>query len=578
MPSRAPPHRRELLQGPDGHAQMPGLSCVGVGLDEGTLLEGDWVGTGRTNMYRQDNWRVEGRGERGHRVVRAVTQRSLTHHVAARSTRQRAETERPSSRASSTAKTTSSTAPPGTASARSATLRAARANAGNLGATMKAAAAARCERIKARECSRDEALRCHSAEHCDALDALEHVPPRNIGGWFGMQAAAKLTGRHCVGGCYRASGSDMYTPATPQPLATPPAASSRWPNACAPARCALASPSRLARPPRVHRPHVRLLLSQFGCNGRAVRRGRSRPRARAIARLGRAPRQWHAANIRRRSKRPLPLLAQADAAILSWYRRGDRRGLRSWPWLQRQRAVAARRHGRRRVQRGIRRAGIANRDAIQSAAGDCVGWLRRGGRRQGGRNEFDAGGLCSNEPEARASRGRADRVRLGRRLQAVDGGEVRRGVRARAARRQRASDTAGAAPHGCCRGRGGGQCPAFGEPAAKAAKGRDPCDWGGCARSCRLLAHPARDVCACGIALAATEPHLAHIWRHGWRWSALGACVRAAVRDHSERCHCCHSARLCGLGFARLEWRRALLRTLLQLFGRFVRWRWSWRR
>ena len=36
-----------------------------------------------------------------------------------------------------------------------------------------------CMRVPSRELTRDEALLCHTVEHCDALDALEHVMSAN---------------------------------------------------------------------------------------------------------------------------------------------------------------------------------------------------------------------------------------------------------------------------------------------------------------------------------------------------------------------------------------------------------------
>ena len=80
----------------------------------------------------------------------------------------------------------------------------------------KTGLASRCVQIPIREASREEALRCHTAEHCDALNALEHAPPRQVGGWFGKQAAAlRPLGESSYG--WSKAGSDMYhTAATPK--------------------------------------------------------------------------------------------------------------------------------------------------------------------------------------------------------------------------------------------------------------------------------------------------------------------------------------------------------------------------
>lgn len=63
--------------------------------------------------------------------------------------------------------------------------------------------AARCKRVPARELTRPEALLCHTAEHCDALDALEDAPPRQVGAWYGKQSGAMLRG-------WSKAGLDMY--------------------------------------------------------------------------------------------------------------------------------------------------------------------------------------------------------------------------------------------------------------------------------------------------------------------------------------------------------------------------------
>ena len=60
-----------------------------------------------------------------------------------------------------------------------------------------------CMRVPSRELTRDEALLCHTVEHCDALDALEHAPSRMVGAWYGTSGGTQLTG-------WSRSGLDMY--------------------------------------------------------------------------------------------------------------------------------------------------------------------------------------------------------------------------------------------------------------------------------------------------------------------------------------------------------------------------------
>ena len=74
----------------------------------------------------------------------------------------------------------------------------------------------RCVRVRVREATREEALRCHTAEHCDALNALEHAPPRQVGGWFGkIAAAARPLGESSHG--WTRTGSDLFhNSATPR--------------------------------------------------------------------------------------------------------------------------------------------------------------------------------------------------------------------------------------------------------------------------------------------------------------------------------------------------------------------------
>jgi histone deacetylase 4/5 len=70
--------------------------------------------------------------------------------------------------------------------------------------------AAKCERVEPREVTRHEAEMCHTAEHCDALDALEHVPARQVGAWYGKESGTMLHG-------WSKAGLDMYhSQATPR--------------------------------------------------------------------------------------------------------------------------------------------------------------------------------------------------------------------------------------------------------------------------------------------------------------------------------------------------------------------------
>ena len=61
----------------------------------------------------------------------------------------------------------------------------------------------RCERVVPREVERAEAVAVHSAEHCDALDALSSAPPQMRGAWAGRGELALRSG-------WLSSGVDMY--------------------------------------------------------------------------------------------------------------------------------------------------------------------------------------------------------------------------------------------------------------------------------------------------------------------------------------------------------------------------------
>ena len=123
----------------------------------------------------------------------------------------------------------------------------------------KSGLAEQCERVAARESTRLEAERCHTCEHIDALDALEHVPPRNVGGWFGQLAAANrplgvasagcapLPPKHAQrkpdGMCVRAGGRALALTCTTHhqrhaPRASLPVASSSFPTESALVSCA----------------------------------------------------------------------------------------------------------------------------------------------------------------------------------------------------------------------------------------------------------------------------------------------------------------------------------------------------
>ena len=53
----------------------------------------------------------------------------------------------------------------------------------------KAKLLSRMERVAARQVTRAEALACHTAEHCDALEALAEAPPQVCGAWCGTTSA-----------------------------------------------------------------------------------------------------------------------------------------------------------------------------------------------------------------------------------------------------------------------------------------------------------------------------------------------------------------------------------------------------
>ena len=67
-------------------------------------------------------------------------------------------------------------------------------------AVVKAGLDRQCERLAPREATREEALTCHSCEHVDALDALEHEQPATRRLWKALGA----------GGSGWLSGADMY--------------------------------------------------------------------------------------------------------------------------------------------------------------------------------------------------------------------------------------------------------------------------------------------------------------------------------------------------------------------------------
>jgi hypothetical protein len=52
------------------------------------------------------------------------------------------------------------------------------------------------ERVPARCVTRAEAEACHTAEHCDALEALAEAAPQMAGAWAGTATAARETGGH----------------------------------------------------------------------------------------------------------------------------------------------------------------------------------------------------------------------------------------------------------------------------------------------------------------------------------------------------------------------------------------------
>ena len=221
-------------------------------------------------------------------------------------------------------------------------------------AVTKAALDKQCERVPAREATRDEALMCHTCEHVDALQDLEHEAPAARRLWKGVSA----------GGTGWMSGADMYyNSATPRAarlaaggvlaltervcngtldkgfaIVRPPGhhacsdvmcgvaagpESALGPGSTAPTYRAPLVPGRAQAAPAHPRapPHSlgseqlasgrpkaegfarapsRLLLSQLGGDRRAQRAAAqaARGEARAHRRLGRAPRQRHAEDLR----------------------------------------------------------------------------------------------------------------------------------------------------------------------------------------------------------------------------------------------------------------------------------------
>lgn len=79
-------------------------------------------------------------------------------------------------------------------------------------ALVKSGLAAHCLHLPPREITRPEALMCHSCDHVDALEALEHVQPRQVGAWDGAQRRNEWSRDG-----WSAAGSDMYhSRATPR--------------------------------------------------------------------------------------------------------------------------------------------------------------------------------------------------------------------------------------------------------------------------------------------------------------------------------------------------------------------------
>lgn len=64
------------------------------------------------------------------------------------------------------------------------------------------------ERVPAQCVTRAEAEACHTAEHCDALEALAEAAPQVAGAWAGSRASGSTSSSRATG--WLRNGNDMY--------------------------------------------------------------------------------------------------------------------------------------------------------------------------------------------------------------------------------------------------------------------------------------------------------------------------------------------------------------------------------
>ena len=350
-------------------------------------------------------------------------------------------------------------------------------------------------------------------------------------------------------------GNDMYQRGVAaRGQALPPVACSRLRRPSAPAGCAPASPRSAARPPRRARAGCALCFNSVAMAARAARRDLQRE-ARAHRRLGRPPRQRHAADLRRRSacarglalhqrllgrRDPAPLAPAQDVLFVSptasarafparrpgrrRQRRGrhlgqcgvdarghgDRSAARSPRCARRplsralRNALPCARAGRRRVPRRLRRAAAAHLPPVRPRPRPRLGRLRRGERRQDRRHGGDAVGFAAMRRGWAASRAAA--------RYALEGGRRRRGAPRRAAR---AVDSRGARARRPRRGR-----------AARAARASAPS---------RSAAAPRRRRCADGPRRPRRRNSAATTAKRGAQQAIESCASPAALREQRHR-------------------------------------------
>ena len=194
-----------------------------------------------------------------------------------------------------------------------------------------------------------------------------------------------------------------------------------------------------ARPPRRARPRDGLLLLQ-------QRRGRGRPRAGgaglpagADRRLGRAPRQRHAARFRGARRRAGLQHAPGPALPGNGRCAGD--GARGRGGVHRE-CPATARLGRRRARRGLRGAAGTDRRGLPSRTGAGLGGVRCARRRpavrHGGHGRWVRAPLRRGPGDRRRARRRTARAAAGRGLRPGGAGAERAGLRRGPGRRPRA--------------------------------------------------------------------------------------------------------------------------------------------